>query len=145
MGKKRVWEGSKAPSLPKKSSKTTSFSTAPSTAKGTKDAYPLILPTCTRGLHFASEEQKTRYEILATRKTSEQKFFHVDSLRTLGLLHDTLSIMYKLGWMEYIGIQYTSYDHLMIEFLSSLNVNWDGKFRGQEVDITFHMFTLTAG
>ena len=39
-------------------------------------------------------------------------------------------------------MQCTSYDHLMIEFLSSLNVNWDGHFRGQEVKITFRMFNV---
>jgi len=39
-------------------------------------------------------------------------------------------------------MQCTSYDHLMIEFLSFLSVNWDGQFRGQEVDITFHMFNI---
>jgi len=66
--------------MPKKSSKSTSSSTALSSAIGTKDAYPLILPTSTRGLHFVSEEQKTRYEALATRNTSEQKYFHVESL-----------------------------------------------------------------
>jgi len=52
MGKKRLREGSKAPSMPKKSSKTTSSSAAPSTAKGTKNAYLLILPASTMGLHF---------------------------------------------------------------------------------------------
>ena len=119
MEKKRVEEGSKAPSIRKKSSKTISSSTAPSSTKSTKYAYPLILPASTGRLHFASEEQKTQYEILTTRKTSEQKY----SLQTLGMLDDMLSLMRKLGWMEYIDIQCTSYDRLMIEFLSSLNVN----------------------
>ena len=76
--KKRVGEGSKAPSLPKKSSRTPSSSVVPSIAKVTKDAYLLILPVSSRGLHFATEEQKTQYEILAPRKPSEQKYFHVD-------------------------------------------------------------------
>ena len=97
MGKKRVGEGYKAPSLPKKASRAPSSSTAPSIAKGTKDAYPLILPTSTRGLHFASDDQKAWYENLTTRKTSEQKLFHVDSLRTLGLLDDMMSLIHKLG------------------------------------------------
>jgi len=82
----------------------------PFSAKGTEDAYLLILPARTRDLHFASEEQKTRYEILATRNTSEQKYFHVDSLRTLGVLDDMSNLMHKFGWMEYIGMQRTSYD-----------------------------------
>jgi len=41
------------------------------------------------------------------------------------MLDDMLHLMRKLGWMEYIGMQYTSYDWLMIEFLSFLNVNTD--------------------
>ena len=111
-------------------------------SKGTKDAYPFILPASTRGLHFASKEQKARYEILATRKTSEQKYFHVDSLRTLGMLNDMLHLICKLGWTEYIDMQRTSYDRFMREFLSSLNVNWDGTFRGREGEISFHMFNV---
>jgi len=82
--------------LSKKSSNATSSSAAPSTAKGTKDAYLLILPTSTRGLNFASEEQKTHYEILTTRKTSDQKIFHADSLWNLGLLHDMMSLFRNL-------------------------------------------------
>ena len=73
MGKKRVGETSRATFHPKKSSRATSSSAAPATssAKGTKDAYPLILPASTRGLHFVNDEQKSRYELLATSNTSE--------------------------------------------------------------------------
>jgi len=142
MSKKKVGEGSKAPSLPKKAQRAPSSSTAPSTAKGNKNAYPVILLTSTRGLHFANDEQQTKYEILTTRKISEQKFFHVESLRNLGLLDDMMNLIYNLGWAKYIGMQCTSYDRLMLEFLSSWNVNWEGKFRGQEVDIIFYMFNI---
>ena len=41
------------------------------------------------------------------------------------MLGDMLHLMHKLGWMEYIGMQYTSYDRVMTEVLSYLNVNWD--------------------
>jgi len=97
MGKKRVRQGSKAPSQPKKSSKATSSSAVAASTKGAKDAYPLIWLASTRGLHFASEDLKSRYEVLATRKTSEQKYFHADSLRTLGVLADMLYLIAKLG------------------------------------------------
>ena len=30
----------------------------------------------------------------------------------------------------------------MIEFLSSLNFDWDGTFRGNEIVISFHMFNM---
>jgi len=83
MGKKRVGEASKGPSLPKKSSKASS-SLTPSCTKGTKDAYPLMLPPSTRGLTFVNDEQRPKYEILCTKKTSEQKFWHIESLRQLG-------------------------------------------------------------
>lgn len=142
MGKKWVGEDSNAPSLPKKSSRATSLSAAPSSAKGRKDAYPLILPASTRGLHFVSEEQKTQYETLATRNTSEQKYFRVNSLRILGMLDDMLTLIGKLEWIEYIGMQCTSYDRLMIDFLNSLNVNWDENLRCQKVEITFRMFNV---
>jgi len=71
IGKKGVKEGSKALSLPKKSTKATFSLAALASVKGPTDAYPLILPASTRGLHFAIEEQKTWYEDLATRNTSE--------------------------------------------------------------------------
>ena len=93
MGKKWVGEGSKAPSQPKKSSRATSSSAATASAKGTKDAYALILSASTRGLQFVSDEQKSRYEILVTRNTSEQKYFHANSLRSLGLLDDLLTLL----------------------------------------------------
>ena len=80
MGKKRVRETSRAPSHLKKSSRATSSSTTRAIvfAKGTKDAYPLILPASARGFHFVNNEQKSRYELLATRNTSDQKYFHAD-------------------------------------------------------------------
>jgi len=100
------------------------------------------LSASTRGLQFVSDEQKSRYEILVTRNTSEQKYFHVDSLRTLGMLDDMLTLIGRLGETEYISMQCTSYDHLMIEFLSSVHVDWDGTFRGHEIVISFRMFNM---
>jgi len=58
------------------------------------------------------------------------------------MLDDMLALIGKLGWIEYIGMQCTSYDRLMIEFLSSSNVNWNGAFRGPEVEISFCMFNV---
>ena len=142
MERKRTKEPSKGPSLPRKSSRATSSSTAPAAAKGTKDAFPLVLPASTRGLQFVSDDQKSRYELLATRHASEQKFFHADSLRTLRMLDDMLTLFGRLGWTDYINMQYTSYDRLMIEFLSSLTIDWDGHYNGQEVVIYFRMFNI---
>ena len=96
MGKKRVGETSRAPSYPKKSSLATSSSAAIASAKGTKDAYLLILPASTRGLQFVNGEEKSRYELLAIRNTSEQKYFHADSLRSLGMLDDMLTLLGSL-------------------------------------------------
>jgi len=104
MGKKHVGKASKGLSLPKKSSRATSSSTAPASAKGTKDAYPLILPASTRVLQFVNDEQKSQYKLLVTRNTSEQKYFHADSLRSLGLLDDLLTLPGRLGWTEYINM-----------------------------------------
>ena len=86
IGKKRVGEGSEAPSIPKKALRAPSSTSTPSTIKGNKDAYPLILPPSTRGLHFFNDEQRARYESLTTRTTSEQKLFHADPLKALDLL-----------------------------------------------------------
>jgi len=82
MGKKKVREGSKAPSMPKKAPRAPSSFSTRSIAKGNKDAYPLILPASTRGLYFVSDGQRAHYENLTNRKTSEQKFLHVDPLTT---------------------------------------------------------------
>lgn len=142
MGKKRVGESSRAPSQPKKSSRATSSSAATASAKGTKDAYPLILPASTRGLQFVSDEQKSRYELLSTRNTSEKKYFHADSLRSLAMLYDMLTLIGRLGCTEYINMQCTSYDRLKIKFLSSLQIDWDGSYGGHEVAIYFCMFNI---
>ena len=84
MGKKRVGEASKALSQPKKSSGETSSLAATASAKGTKDAYPLILPASTRGLHFVNDEQKSQYKLLATRNTSEQKYVSCKLVEVFG-------------------------------------------------------------
>jgi len=47
-----------------------------------------------------NDEQKLKYETLSNRKTSEQKFWHIDSLRALGKLDDVVALLGSLGWME---------------------------------------------
>jgi len=89
-----------------------------------------------------NNEQKSRYEVLVTRNTSEQKYFHADSLRSLGLLDDLLTLLGRLGWTDYINMKYTSYDRVMVEFLSSLAVDLDGRYNDQEVVIYFRMFNI---
>ena len=66
----------------------------------------------------------------------------MDSLQSLGLLDDMINLIRNLGWVEYVKMQCTSYNYLMLEFLSSLNVDWDDKYRGDEVEVTFHMFNI---
>lgn len=39
-------------------------------------------------------------------------------------------------------MQCTSYGRLMIEFLSSLHVDWDGTFKDHEIAISFRMFNM---
>ena len=39
-------------------------------------------------------------------------------------------------------MQSLSYNCLVLEFLSSLSVNWDGTYRGWEVEISFRMFNI---
>jgi len=101
MGKKRVGEGSKALPLPKKAQRAPSSFAAPSTTKGKKDAYLLILHASTRGLHFVNDEQRTRYEILTTRKMNKTFFMW----RSMGLLDDMKSLIRNFEWIEYIGMQ----------------------------------------
>ena len=99
-------------------------SQALSRLKDTKDAYTLILPASTKGLIFENDEQKVKYETLRARKTSKQEFWHADSLRQLEMLNDVVTIFSNLGCMEYIDMNCACYDQLIIEFLSSLNVDW---------------------
>jgi len=116
MGKKRVGESSKASSLPKKYSKASLSSQAPSRTKGTKEAYPLILPLRTRGLTFVNEEQRLKYETLSARKTSKQKFCTIDSLGALGMLDDVAALLSNLGWMKYVEMSCVSHDRFIMNF-----------------------------
>jgi len=116
MGKKKVGEPSQAPSIPKKTSRGSSSLNSPSRTKGTKDAYPLILPLNTKGLVFVNNAQKLKYETLSARKTSEQKFWHADSLRTLDLLDDVVSSLRNLWWMHYVEQKYVSMINLSLNF-----------------------------
>ena len=58
------------------------------------------------------------------------------------MLDDMLTLLGRLGWTEYIHMKCTSYDCLMVEFLSSLSVDWDGNYGGHEVAIYFRMFNI---
>jgi len=122
MGKKRVGESSQAPSLPKKTLRTSSSLGARSRTRGIKDAYPLILPPSTRGLIFVNDAQKLKYESLSVRLTSEQKFLHVESLRHLGIYEDMQTLLRNLGLLHFVERKCATFDRLTLEFLSSLRV-----------------------
>jgi len=53
-----------------------------------------------------------------------------------------LTLIGRLGWTKDINMQCTSYNHLLIEFLGSLHVNWDGSYGGHEAAIYFYMFNI---
>ena len=86
---------------------------------------------------FVNDNQRIKYETLSARRKSKQKFWHMDFLRQLGMLDDFVTLLSNLGWMEYIEMNCVSYDRLIIEFLSSLNVDWAGLYMAQEVLISF--------
>ena len=139
MGKKRECESSQTPSLPKKTSRASS-SGARSRTRGTKDAYPFILPPSTRGLIFVNDAQKLKYESLSVRMTSEQKFLHMESLQNLGLYEDMQTLLGNFGLLHFVGRKCVTFDRLTLEFLSSLRVEWNRTYRGEIVDISFRMF-----
>jgi len=78
-----------------------------------------------------------KYELLGTRKTSEQKYYHVESLRALGRVYDVGTLLGNLGWLDYVEMKCKSHNQRVIELLSY----WAGSYRDQEVLITFHMFS----
>ena len=77
-----------------------------------------------------------KYELLGTRKTSEQKYYHVESLRALGRVYDVGTLLGNLGWLDYVEMKCKSHNQRVIELLSY----WAGSYRGQEVLISFRMF-----
>jgi len=133
-------ESSQTPSLSKKTSRVSSSSGARSCTRGTKDAYPLILPPSTRSLIFVNDAQKLKYESLSARLTSEQKFLHVESLQSLGLYEDMQTLLGNLGLLHFVERKCVTFDRLTLEFLSSLRVEWNRTYRGEIVDISFRMF-----
>ena len=56
------------------------------------------------------------------------------------MLDDVVTLLTNLGWLEYVEMKCVSYDWLIIEFFSSLNVDWASSHRVQEVLITFYVF-----
>ena len=89
-----------------------------------------------------NNERKVKYETLSAKKTTEQKFWHVNSIRALGMFDDVVTLLSNLGWMEYVEMNCVYYDYLIIEVLGSLNVNWVGSYRGQVVLISFRTFNM---
>jgi len=72
--------------------------------------------------------------------TSEQKFLHVESLQTLGIYDDKRTLLGNLGLLHFVERKCVTYDRLILEFLSSLRVEWNGSYRDESVDISFCMF-----
>jgi len=62
------------------------------------------------------KKQKVKCETLSYGKMSEQKCWHVESLRTLELLDDVVALLRNLGWLHYVGITCMSYDRLILSF-----------------------------
>jgi len=58
------------------------------------------------------------------------------------MLDNILTLIGRLGWAEYINMQCTSYDRLLVEYLSSLNVDWNSSYGGHEVAIYCRMFNI---
>ena len=125
MGKKRVDESFQVSSLPKKTSRASSSAGACTHTRGIKDANPLVLPPSTRGLIFANDAHKVKYESLCSRLTSEQKFLHVESLQTLGLYENMQTLLGNLGLLHFVERKCATFDRLTLELLSSLRVEWD--------------------
>ena len=140
MAKRRVGESSYAPSLPKKTLRTSSSVGTHSRIGGTNDAYPLHLPPSTRGLIFVNHAKKLNNKSLSVRMTSEQKFLHVESLQTLGIYDDMRTLLRNLWLLHFVVRKCVTYDWLNLEFLSSLRVESNGSYRGEIVDISFRMF-----
>jgi len=69
-----------------------------------------MLPRSTRGLTFVNDKQRIKYDTLSTRKKSEQKFWHLDSLRHLRMLDDVVALLTNLGRMEYVEMKCMPYD-----------------------------------
>jgi len=46
------------------------------------------------------------------------------------MLDDMVSLLSNLGWLEYVEMNYVSYDQLVIEFLSSLHEDCVGLYKG---------------
>jgi len=59
---------------------------------------------------FFSEEQKVKNETLSARKKSEQNICHVDSITTLGVPDDIITLLRNLGTMDYVELKCMSYD-----------------------------------
>ena len=91
-------------------------------------------------LQFANEKQRTKFELLSSKLTCEQKFWHVDTFRILEMLDDVGGLFGNLGWFKYAKIKCMSYDRMMLKFLSSWHVDWADSYRHNEVLITFTMF-----
>jgi len=53
------------------------------------------------------------------------------------MLDHVVILLGKLGWLEYAETKCISYDRLMVEFLTSLNVDWVDFYGDQEVLISF--------
>jgi len=94
---------------------------------------------------FVNDAQKLKCETLSARKTNEQKFWHADSLRTLGLLGDVVALLRNLRWMHYVEQKCVLYHRLILEYFSSLVVDWVGLYQGQEGLISFRMFNIDHG
>jgi len=125
-----------------KTSRASSSSGVCARTRGTKNAYPLNLLPSTRGLMSMNDAQKWKYESLSVMMTSEQKFSHVESLQTLGICDDMRTLLENLGLLHFVDRKCVTHYRLILEFLSSVRVEWSGYYRGEIVNISFRMFNI---
>ena len=76
-----------------------------------------------------NKEQRLKFKFLRSTLTCKQKFGHANTLRALALLDDVVLLHMNLGWLDYVNLKCQSYDSLMLEFLSPLNIDWPGFIR----------------
>ena len=57
--------------------------------------------------------------------------------------NDIRDLLGNLGWLDYVDMKNVSYDRLMLEFLCSLHVDWDGSYGDNKVLIHLKCLTLS--
>ena len=128
---------------PKRSKKNPAATEAAITSSSKRKATTAPTPPNmeTYGIEFTEQRSWDFFEVLSKRTIKPTKFFHRESVRSLGVEAQVDKLLKGLGWEEFAKMSAPTYKRVTLEFLSSARKNFVEDEDGDKVvELSFQIF-----